>query len=310
MPSPTIADVLAMPTGAIVRGLRARVASISRDFTKSQKVFLRLDLNDKTGTLSSNVFDNVEQVDAFVKNGGIVEIDAVRDEFNGKPQLKFKAIRPVADGEYNLDDFIPAYVVPADDLEFLAGTIFSLEDPWASILEHAFGLGVHASPDRTHLWTDFITAPAAKRHHGNKLGGLVLHTIGVLRVIDSVLASRSYPGIADLVNVDRLRFLAIFHDYCKMWDYVWKTGIAWNDETKVDHRTMGIVAFERFVADLNLDLPYAERQLVIYSLAAHHGAMGELQPKSLEDWLLHLADFIDAKVVEATDAAAAQTPAV
>lgn len=298
---PTIADVIALPIATPFHGLRVQVATVGRDFTKTQKLFLKLDLNDATGVISSPVFDNVEQYDRFLKPGIVVEVDGIREAFNNKPQIRYKAIRPLAEGSYDLAEFIPAYAIPDADVAYFLDTVAGLAEPWKTLAEYAFGLGAYTFRD--HLWKDFLQAPAAKTYHGNKLGGLFLHTVGVLRNVDAFLASPSYhPLIGEIVNADRLRFLAMFHDYGKMKDYVWKNGIGWNEDTLLDHRWAGIVAFEEIVEVMKVPLDYKDRQVVAYSLASHHGASGEKQPKSLEDWLLHLADCIDARVVEATDA--------
>lgn len=294
----TIAELLATENGQPFTGLRALVVNATSDLTKSQKTYWKLELSDNTGRIESPWWNPLP---TGVATGIAVSVAGVREEFNGKPQIKFKSMTPLADGTYTLGEFVPAYTITDDDILYFVDAVDRLSEPWKAIAAHAFGAFTRYTNE---AWQSFVSAPAAKSYHGNKLGGLFLHTVGVLRNVEAMLANPSYAAaVGAVVNADRLRFLAMFHDYGKQFDYVWHTGIAWNPDTLLDHRYSGITAFERICDELHIDMPYAERQIVARAIACHHGEYGgDVKPKSVEEWWLHLADMIDGKFVTAADA--------
>ena len=80
-------------------------------------------------------------------------------------------------------------------------------------------------------WLDsihYFTAPAAKKHHGAKKHGLVVHSLQV---------AAELRALTDSLNLQWMRpespeIVGILHDVCKTNDYIWDTDvedIAWND---------------------------------------------------------------------------------
>lgn len=60
--------------------------------------------------------------------------------------------------------------------------------------------------------TDFFTAPASTRFHGDYEGGLAEHSLKVYEILDKKIKS----GLIDInVNEDTIKIVALLHDICK-----------------------------------------------------------------------------------------------
>ena len=62
--------------------------------------------------------------------------------------------------------------------------------------------------------TDFYTAPASSRYHGNFSGGLVTHSLNVYRRLCDL--ERMYGLEEDPANTESAAIVALFHDLCKV----------------------------------------------------------------------------------------------
>ena len=67
---------------------------------------------------------------------------------------------------------------------------------------------------------DFLSCVAAEKFHGNKRGGLFLHTVGVMKTIESILkdyvTNPFYMNADNVIDKDRLMLKAIVHDIMKI----------------------------------------------------------------------------------------------
>ena len=62
--------------------------------------------------------------------------------------------------------------------------------------------------------SDFFTAPASTRFHGDHPGGLLEHSLNVYDELNRLLAV--YPEIAETVSDESVVICALFHDLCKV----------------------------------------------------------------------------------------------
>jgi HD superfamily phosphohydrolase YqeK len=89
------------------------------------------------------------------------------------------------------------------------------------IIELLSGCAREGLPTLTALLlegTDFFTAPASTKYHGNFEGGLAIHS---LNVYDSLcLISNSYLEPENRYNEDTLKIVGLLHDVCKINTYI------------------------------------------------------------------------------------------
>ncbi len=140
----------------------------------------------------------------------------------------------------------------------------------------------------------FLQAPAAKGVHHAYAGGLLEHTLGVVKLARDI--SNNYP------ELDKQTLLAgaIFHDFGKIWEF---SGGLVNDYTTkgrlLGHVELALEQLQTYLDKSNLedDLKDHFKHLIL----SHHGSytFGAARlPQTAEALLLHFADNIDAKMAQ------------
>ena len=163
--------------------------------------------------------------------------------------------------------------------------------------------------------SDFYTAPASTRFHGNHSKGLLEHSLNVYDAIHTI--AQSHPNFA--YTAESLAIVSLFHDLCKVNFYVSdtrnvkdkKTGV-WNkepyyridDQMPLGHGEKSVIILMRHM-QLNDEEIYAIRwHMGGYDSAVKGGDFGsskayEICPLAV---MLHLADitatyFMEGKIV-------------
>jgi len=126
-------------------------------------------------------------------------------------------------------------------------------------------------------------SPASVKRHHKYPGGLLEHTIAVTKMaVKMAEALEETYGIE--LNRDLLISGGILHDLMKPQNYQLKDGKF--DHLSDFHLTLGIA--ELYRRDFPLE--------VIKVVASHHGDHGPVSPDSIEAWLIHHADNVDAAI--------------
>ena len=290
-------ETLELPTGTPYQ-LEVMVVSAELRDKKAGGKFLCLSVQDISTNLSLNMWAGYGDVSTYAQGSVALISGAVGKPYQDKPQLNLDFVQIIAGSlsEYTgTKTFVPSYPVTSNEIGYICETVQNLSSPWKELATAMFGISNNSdwSWDASPRWTAFLEAPAAKKWHGNKVGGLIHHTIGVVKTVKAILDT--YPDAT--INRDRVIFCALVHDIFKTKDYVWAPVIDYNADTLVDHRHAVISELSIINACLGTPLSYKELQVVLYTLLSHHGDYGENKCKSSEDWILHLADMVDAKII-------------
>lgn len=67
--------------------------------------------------------------------------------------------------------------------------------------------------------SDFFTAPASAKYHGNHEGGLVEHCLNVYKRLKSLIVSEFGENYTDHYSDETIAIVALFHDICKVNSY-------------------------------------------------------------------------------------------
>ncbi len=280
---------------------------------KGDGEYIRLTLQDHTGKIICPIWDNLDACERVTEIGGIYIVIGKRAEFQG-PQISKEEFLPCdkAESRYN---FIPRYEIPSKLFDYFRDYINRISDKrYVKLIQNILGIEVNKNSIKVvnkHRWEEFIKAPSAKSHHGNKIGGLFLHTIGVMKAIESFI--KNYvdnpfflKAKDKVLNVDRLRFLGIMHDYNKVDEYLYDLEIKYNDECKVPHPILFISTLTTSNIECGSLFTKEELTDIYLPILRHHGQWSryQLRPNendSLESILLHLADMVDSKLVGAIE---------
>ncbi|NQU76604.1 MAG: HD domain-containing protein, partial [Planctomycetes bacterium] len=148
------------------------------------------------------------------------------------------------------------------------------------------------------LMAAFKKAPAAMEMHQAYIGGLVEHTLGVVRSVKALLPL--YPEL----NVDLLLTGAFLHDVGKTAELTSKMGFHYTDRGQlVGHITIGAIWVQQkadaISAETGEEFPPKTVDLLQHIILSHHGVYEYGSPKLPmipEAIALHYLDNLDAKM--------------
>ena len=256
--------------------------------TKAGKDYGNLVLQDKTGTIDSKIWDlgspgicNFEAMD-------YVAVDADVTMFQGNNQLNIRRIRVADEGEYVPADYLPVSTKDIPKMyEELVGYVKSIKNPYLSQLASSYFV------DDPAFAKAFQFHSAAKSVHHGFVGGLLEHTLSVVKMCDY------FAGFYKEINRDLLLTAAMFHDIGKTKEL---SVFPENDYTD-DGQLLGhIIIGTEMVSERIHQIPDFPEKLAVelkHCILAHHGELEYGSPKKpalLEAMALNLADNADAKM--------------
>jgi 3'-5' exoribonuclease len=136
-------------------------------------------------------------------------------------------------------------------------------------------------------------APGAKTIHHPYIGGLLEHTLSLLKLIVKVV--ENYRG----VDVDLLLIGGFLHDIGKVYEFSFDRAVDYTDAGQLlGHLVMEVELVNRKIEAI-ADFPAELAMLVKHLLVSHHGAYEFGSPKlpqTLEAVMLHSLDDLDGKI--------------
>jgi len=259
--------------------------------TRAGKTYYSVRLQDKTGTIDAKIWDLNDGIGHF-ETGDYVKIDGVVVTFQGGLQLNIRRVRISKEDEYDPKDYVPTSKYDVDDMykEFVS-YINKVEDKYVNqLLKEFFVID-------KELAKRFKEHGAAKTVHHNFFGGLLEHTLGMLRICDFL--ANQYPQ----VNRDILFAGAFLHDIGKIEELSELPIIEYTDAGQLlGHITIAV----EWINEKAKKIPGFPKDLlniIKHCVLAHHGELEYGSPKKpaiLEAILLHYADNIDAKIMTFT----------
>ncbi|MCE5265623.1 MAG: HD domain-containing protein [Deltaproteobacteria bacterium] len=249
--------------------------------------YLNIRLKDRTGDVDGKVWDNALAWDKAFKKGDLIRIQARALSFKNAVQLSIAELRKVDDSEVDLADFFP---VARGDREAMFAEILAyceqVKIPCLAALLHAFFRD-------EKIAGLFKRAPAAKGFHHVYIGGLLEHTLSVVRLLDRTAAH--YSG----VNRDLLIAGGILHDIGKIYEFSFDRIVEYSDPGRlVGHIVMGVEMVDAKIAAIP-DFPEQTAMELRHLILSHHGVLeygSPKRPKTLEALIVHYVDDLDAKV--------------
>ena len=293
-----IEEISKLSNGAVIE-LMGLVSDKRIGRKKDGSPFLTIIIQDSTGSIAFPIWDNYDHFMEAIQINSIIHVKGFAGAFNGTIQIKNPLIKPVLNG-YNYSDFVPSYDIPKELIEYFNNTVNSLEEKYKKIAIAATG----AFGSDHKRWEAFTNCVAAEKYHGNKRGGLFIHTIGVMKSMEAILSNYIgtpfYMDAKDVICRDRLLLKAIVHDLMKTEEYEYD-GIIKRKNVKMDHLVLGAAYIREINREVGEVLSNEELDDICYSILSHHGGFGNYDTKGIEDILLNQADMIDSQIVNAVE---------
>ncbi len=261
--------------------------------TKNGKPYENVILQDKTGTIDAKIWEpNSQGIDDF---DTLDYIDVIGDvtSFQGSLQVSIKRARKAHEGEYEPGNYLPISEKSIDGMyEELLKYVHSIKNSYLNKLLVKF-----FEEDEEFIKT-FKGNSAAKTVHHGFIGGLLEHTLGVVRLCQYY--SKAYP----VLNRDLLITAAMLHDIGKTVEL---SAFPMNDYTD-DGQLLGhIMIGAEMIHDMAKEIPGFPAKLeseLKHCILAHHGELEYGSPKKpalAEAAALNLADNTDAKMETITE---------
>ncbi|ENN96216.1 metal dependent phosphohydrolase [Methanocaldococcus villosus KIN24-T80] len=132
-------------------------------------------------------------------------------------------------------------------------------------------------------------SPASINWHHKYEGGLIEHTVSVTKLAIKIAEVLEEVYKVE-INKDYVIAGALLHDIMKPYNYI-KTdeGFDHYDLFNLDHLTLAVAELYK----RNFPLK------VIKIVASHHGEFSPTKPSSIEEYIVHYADELDAKINDA-----------
>ena len=224
----------------------------------------------------------------------VVEVDGEVVDWQGSPQVNIESIDPVSVDHATLVSLMP---VTSGDINAMFREVrlmlLSIEHP-----------GLHAVAeallDDDPLMQRFREAPAGVRKHHAYIGGLLEHTLQVMRLVDGVIGTYTQTDVE--INRDLVLLGAFLHDLGKTEELDWSRGFSYTQDGElVGHIVRGAIMIEEKASEAELaggsTLEPALLHHLQHLVLSHHerpeyGAAK--QPQTPEAHVLCLIDRLDA----------------
>ena len=282
-----------------VSGLHIRnffiVDGVTAKNRKSGDQYLFFSFKDKSGKITGNFWSpSKSDFDAF-NVGDIVFVEAAVETYNDKLMLNIGKVRkPAPDEEISARDLVKSS--PKDGLTMYNEVVSTVEKYVENADMKKLTLAIYEAYKE-----NLVVYPAAISFHHAEIGGLLHHTLGVIKGVFYVSQAYKY------LNRDLLICGAALHDIGKIHEYsLNETGLIKEvtiDGNLVTHIIRGAMIVEDFGKKLGIDQEVVT--LLSHMILSHHGVPefgSSVIPKFPEAFILHEMDDIDAKLYEMEEA--------
>ena len=270
------------------------VKSVEKKSAKNGTFYLDILLGDKDGDVYAKVWDFREEVTPIPAANTIIKFRGNLQQYNGNDQLIIQKMRPAGvEDNVNMNDFVKSADIDGSDMyRAIVNIVSAFSD--AELKNVVLGM---LSDNRENM----VSFPAAEKLHHAMRGGLLYHTLSIVRLAESVCAI--YP----FVDRELLLSGAILHDIAKIREYSLSPAGVVDGHTLegmlLGHLVMGAEDVGRKCDELGISSE--KKYLLQHMLISHHGKLefgAAVRPAFIEAELLSQLDLLDANIYEMADA--------
>ncbi|MBO5420602.1 MAG: HD domain-containing protein [Clostridia bacterium] len=262
--------------------------------------FLDLVLTDSSGEIGAKLWDYKEEVHGGIKLNTLIKIRGTVSMFNDALQLRIDRVRPALESDgVRMEDFVPSADYSGEAMyDYIFDTVSRFEN---SQLKNLTLTVLEQNKDKLLYW------PAAFKLHHAIRGGLLYHTLSILKLAAAVCDI--YPSL----ERELLYTGVILHDVAKIQEFdVSETGVVSGytvEGSLIGHLVRGAMNIEKIGEELGIDKELL--MLVEHMVLSHHGEPefgAAVRPMFLEAEILSQLDLLDARVYEISQAVSEVEP--
>jgi 3'-5' exoribonuclease len=231
---------------------------------------------------------------SMLKRAAAVSIDGEVVDWKGSPQINIDAIEVFDADHATIVSLMPR---TTGDVSAMFGEVSSilrqLDDPAMRGLAEAY-------LDDEPLMLAFQEAPAGISMHHACIGGLLEHTLQVMRLANAVIAT--YASTSIMIDRDVVVLAAFLHDLGKTKELDWSCGFSYTEDGNlVGHIVRGAIMLEDKARDAEMagaptlaegSLRHLQHLVLSHHERPEYGAAKE--PQTHEAHILCMVDKLDA----------------
>lgn len=276
------------------------VKSVEVKKTAKGLPFLDLVLTDSSGEIGAKLWDYKEDVHSGIKLNTLIKIRGTISMFNDAPQLRIDRVRPALESDgVRMEDFVPSADYSGEAMyDYMFDTVSRFENAQLKKLTLTV---LEQNKAKLLYW------PAAFKLHHAIRGGLLYHTLSILKLAKAVCDI--YPSL----ERELLYTGVILHDVAKIQEFdVSETGVVSGytvEGSLIGHLVKGAMNIEKIGEELGIDRELL--MLVEHMVLSHHGEPefgAAVRPMFLEAEILSQLDLLDARVYEISQAVSETEP--
>ena len=266
------------------------VKSVEQKTSSKGDTYLDFTLGDATGEINGKLWRYDVTEHGEYQNNDIIKIRGTISQYNGADQLRIERIRPAIESDnVSVEEFVRTTGYSSQELLRVACG-FNDEE----LKELVLAL-YQDNREALLYW------PAAFKLHHALRGGLLMHTLSIVRLCERVC--EVYP----FVDKDLLLAGAMLHDISKLEEFqVDQTGLAEGysmEGNLLGHLAMGAGKIAKYAEKLGIS--HKTSVLVQHMILSHHGEPefgAAVRPMFIEAELLSELDLMDSRVYEMQEA--------
>jgi len=254
----------------------------------SKDKYLALEFGDRTGRIQGTLWDNVVDVYSKIRVGDVVKIDGEVRLYQNRQHIIIDKVRKVrSDEKVDPARFLPRTPHRGEEqLKRLKEILNIISEPKLKELIGSF------FQDEKFL-KEFSRAPGGKLWHHAYLGGLLDHTLAVVR--NANFLATNYPTI----NRDILLTSAFLHDIGKIDEFSLRGFVNYSTPGRlIGHVNLGFKLVLERISEIE-DFPKAIKLQLLHCILSHHGEKEKgspIEPMTIEALVLYYADELDAQI--------------
>ncbi|MEE0840881.1 MAG: HD domain-containing protein [Acutalibacteraceae bacterium] len=270
------------------------IKSVDKKTSSKGDTYLDFTLSDSDGEINGKLWNYNENIHGVYDANILVKVRGTISVYNGADQFRVERIRPVNDEDgVKIEDFVKS---AGYDSSAMYNALFEIA---SSFEDKELSLLVTTILNDRRL--SLLYWPAAFKLHHAIRGGLLLHTLSIVRLCEKLC------GIYSFVNKELLISGAILHDIAKIDEFeVAESGIATGYSVKgnlIGHLAEGAIVVRE--AANKAGVSEETSNLIEHMLLSHHGDPefgAAVRPMFMEAEILSELDMLDARIYEMKEA--------
>lgn len=270
------------------------IKTIDKKSTVKGDFYLDFNIGDKTGEMNAKIWGYTPSEHGEYAAGDIVKVRGNIVDYKGTKQLRVERMRHVLDTDnVNVEDLVRS---AAFGSEQMYNTLLSLAEGFTDNDIKRLVLAIYGDYREKLLYW-----PAAFKLHHALRGGLLMHTLSIVRLCEAVCAI--YP----FLDRELLIAGAMLHDIAKTEEYlVNEAGTA--DGYSVNGNLLGHISMGAEIVGKyaeRLEINKQTETLIKHMILSHHGLPeygAAVKPMIMEAEILSELDLMDSRLYEMKEA--------